>query len=277
MPSASTRVRSYYRKFDEWGRLASDPYHELEFETTLQYLRTYLPRKGLLLDAGGGPGRYTIALARRGYDAVLLDLTPELLVQARTRIRQARVASHVRAIVEGSVVDLSRFPSQSFDAVLCLGGPLGHLVRARDRERALRELFRVAKKGAPVFVSVIGRIAVLVRGVGLPQQGGWARARNTYRRILRTGDYDGRGGFAPSHFYLPEELRANLESAGLRVVEMVGLQGLASTHRREVNELAQNRPAEFRAWRRFHLETCTHPQLVAMSEQILAVARRPLR
>lgn len=89
-------VRSYYRTYDEWGRLVRDSYHELELSTTLHYLRRYLPPRGLILDAGGGPGRYSIELARRGYRMVLLDFTPELLNKARGNTRRAGVASRVR-------------------------------------------------------------------------------------------------------------------------------------------------------------------------------------
>ena len=49
------------------GRLIKDPYHQLELDTTLHFLKKHLPKKGLILDAGGGPGRYTIELAKQGY------------------------------------------------------------------------------------------------------------------------------------------------------------------------------------------------------------------
>ena len=59
----------------EWRRLIKDAYHRLEFATTLHFLSQYLPQRGLILDAGGGPGRYTIELAIMGYDVCLLDAT----------------------------------------------------------------------------------------------------------------------------------------------------------------------------------------------------------
>jgi hypothetical protein len=49
-------IRKYYSEMGtgEWKRLIKDPYHRLEFNTTLHFLRKYLPKKGLILDAGGG-------------------------------------------------------------------------------------------------------------------------------------------------------------------------------------------------------------------------------
>ena len=70
-------VKEYYDKHAEreWNRLVQDPYHRLEFIVTMYFLDKYLPKKGLILDAGGGPGRYTIELAKKGYDVVLFDLS----------------------------------------------------------------------------------------------------------------------------------------------------------------------------------------------------------
>ena len=98
----------------EWKRLVKDEAHRLELDTSLHFLQKYLPKHGLILDAGGGPGRYTIELAKRGYDVVLLDLTPANLELAKKKIRQYGVRDKVRAIQEGSITDLSMFDNNSF-------------------------------------------------------------------------------------------------------------------------------------------------------------------
>jgi hypothetical protein len=46
----------------------------------MHFLEKYLPKKGLVLDAGGGPGRYTIELAKKGYDVVLLRFPGHMAV-----------------------------------------------------------------------------------------------------------------------------------------------------------------------------------------------------
>lgn len=50
----------------ESGAVYRDPYHQIEFNVTMHLLKKYLPKEGLVLDAGGGPGRYTIELAKQG-------------------------------------------------------------------------------------------------------------------------------------------------------------------------------------------------------------------
>ena len=84
-----------------------------------------------------------------------------MLRLAERRIRRARVKRRVKQIVEGSVEDLSMFDDETFDAVLCLGGPLCHILDSSRREKAALELVRVAKTRAPLFVSVISRLGLL--------------------------------------------------------------------------------------------------------------------
>lgn len=71
----STRIESYSNPLDEWHRLVKDPSHRVEYETSLRFLLKHLPSRGWLLDAGGGPGRCTIELARLGYTVARLVLT----------------------------------------------------------------------------------------------------------------------------------------------------------------------------------------------------------
>lgn len=116
----------------------------------MHFLEAYLPKHGLILDAGGGPGRYTIELAKRGYDIVLLDLTPANLTFARRQIKRAKLQARVAKVLEGSILDLSQFADDTFDAVICLGGPLSHVLGVQARDRAISELIRVGKPGAPL-------------------------------------------------------------------------------------------------------------------------------
>ena len=156
-------VKEYYARTvaQEWRRLARDAYHRLEFDTTMRFIRKYFPKRGLVLDAGGGPGRYTIELAKAGYDVILHDLTPENLSFARNKIRRAGLARRVKALDAGSITDLRIYQDNSFDAVICLGGPRSHVLEPKRIDRAGSELIRVVKKGAPIIVSVMSRLAVL--------------------------------------------------------------------------------------------------------------------
>ncbi len=126
-PAESTeRLRAYYATCDEWGRLDTAA-GQLEFLRTLELLDRHLPPASRVLDLGGGPGRYTVELARRGHRVALADLSPELCDQARRRIAEAGVDASVTAVEVIDGVSLRAFEQASFDAVAALG-PYYHLV-----------------------------------------------------------------------------------------------------------------------------------------------------
>jgi 2-polyprenyl-3-methyl-5-hydroxy-6-metoxy-1,4-benzoquinol methylase len=254
----------------EWSRLVKNAYHRLEFDTTLHFLRQYLPAEGFLLDAGGGPGRYTLELARQGYNIILLDATQANLDFARRQVSRQGLKTRVKQFTAGSIVDLSRFGDETFDAVVCTGGPLSHVLDPQDRRMAISELVRVAKPGAPIFVSVIGKLAVLVvilmesnYEIGMPH----------YQHLVETGDYLGGHGFTACHFYLPEELRDEFTHPGLEILEMAGLEGISTQHITQLNHLAKD-GLRYRTWMETHYETCTHPGAVAISEHMLIICRK---
>jgi len=255
----------------EWRRLQRNPYHQIEFIITMHFLQKYLPKHGLVLDAGGGPGRYTIEFAKRGYSVVLLDLVPEMLKLARRKIKKAGVLGKVMQFVQGSIEDLSMFGNETFDAVLCLGAPLCHLLNAKQRERAAAELTRVAKRGAPIFVSVISRIGVLrTIFIRVPQEMQYAKHH------WKVGDYipglQGEG-FTAAHWFLPEELRELFEKQDVEILDMAGLEGLSSHHEKETNRLYKDQE-KWKMWSGILLETCTHPSVVGSAEHFLLVCRK---
>ena len=272
---ASERVRRWYATHakDEWDRMFRNSYRRLEFETTLHFLDKYLPRGGLILDAGGGPGRYTISLARKGYEIVLFDLVPENLRFARNKLNRLGLRGQVRDFVEGSIEDLGAFPDESFDAVLCLGAPLSHLMGAGERTRAVSELVRVAKVDAPILVSVINKFSALIYELSGRYLLAKPDGRELFRLLLQTGDHTGRYAFTAFHGFLPEELRDALSGPNVEILEMAGLEGLGAHHQDEVIKIARNKRL-WKVWLEAHYETCTHPSVVGTSEHALIVGRK---
>jgi ubiquinone/menaquinone biosynthesis C-methylase UbiE len=255
----------------EWQRLQQDPYHQTEFLVTTHCLEKYLPNHGLVLDAGGGPGKYTITLTKKGFDVILLDLVPEMLEIAKIKIKEAGVETRIKKIIQGSIEDLSMFSDDTFDSVLCLGGPLNHLLNEQQREKSVEELIRVTKKGAPIFVSVISRLGLLrTILIEFPHEIKYTK------HLWKVGDYIPGiygEGFTAAHFFLPEELYALFDKKNVDILEMAGLEGLSSHHKDETNTLYKDQE-KWEKWIEILLKTCTHPSVIGNSEHFLLVCRK---
>ena len=94
------KVRNYFNEYGlkEWDRLQRNLHGIIEHKTTMTILKHHIPPTGHLLDAGGGPGRYTIELAQLGYTVTLIDISDEQLKIAEEKIREAGVKSKVNSI-----------------------------------------------------------------------------------------------------------------------------------------------------------------------------------
>lgn len=231
----------------------------------------YLPEGGLILDAGGGTGIYTIELAKRGYDVILLDYSSENLEAAKLEIEKNRVSGKIKRAVEGTITDLSAFEEETFDAVLCLGGPLSLIYRKKNRKKAMVELNRVAKDGGPIFISVMnkyGEMALLLNKS--PDDIGTANFIN-----LSTRDEDRTwvAGYY-CHYFSPAELREEfISSTSARVITMAGLEGLGTPSESGINNLQKNRKA-WENWMGMHYALCTKPEVVGVSVHILMVGKK---
>lgn len=256
----------------EWQRLALDPYHSLEFLVTMHYLQKYLPPGGKILDAGGGPGRYSIELCKIGYEVILLDLASGniALAQKKLKAQPQVVQKRLLEFVVGDVRDLTRFESDSFDAILCLD-PLTYLNEEVDRIQAVSELVRVVKPGGLVYISGRGYLA-------LPRT--LLKIANDYfldlvfATFIETGDIPIQGHTC--HFFRADELGQLAESCGLSTVEMAGCAGLSASLSEATNLLAQDE-AKWECWIDLVLETASEPAVVDMAEHILYVGRAPQR
>ena len=266
------KIKAYYTEnvAKEWRRLKSAALPKLEFDTTMHLLKRYLPKRGLILDAGGGPGRYAFTLAKSGYEITLFDFTKANLDFAVRKAKREHLQNKLKLTAEGSLNDLSIFKSNSFDAVICLGGPLSHVMSRAKREKAAEELIRVAKHGAPILVSVMNSMSSMIGFVRRFQNELEASYFNDY---LETGDYPGGYGFTAFHGFKPEELEHLFEDKDVNIMGIFALEGFASYSDAELGKLRRN-PRRFNIWMKAHYKTINHPSSIGISQHMMIVCRK---
>jgi glycine/sarcosine N-methyltransferase len=131
-----------YDRFVDWpGRLAVEvPFIERELEKVDAHS---------VLDAACGTGMHTIALAQRGYTAAGADLSAGMVQRARAnaataglevRFETAGFGDLARAFGTTLATTLANGGKRcGFDAVLCLGNSLPHLLTPQDLAGALAD------------------------------------------------------------------------------------------------------------------------------------------
>lgn len=272
------QIRAYYDSFGarEWQRLQT-PEGRVEWAVSTETLRTYLPSKGRVLDLGGGPGRYAIWLAQRGYRVVLADISPAMLDLARERIAAAgpAVSANIEAVIEGDACDLPMFSHAEFDAVLCLG-PFYHLPEAADRSRAGGELKRLVKPGGMLAVMHMSRYALLRRTLALPDERHHLRDAEWLTRLLNDGIFynEVAGRFNSGYGARPQEIAPFFESFGFRTKTLLATDGLLGGLADAATELAESDPAAHELLMRLAVRTANDPALHGNSGHLLYIGTR---
>jgi ubiquinone/menaquinone biosynthesis C-methylase UbiE len=221
------KIAAHYALGVERDRLASG-LGALEFARTQSVLERYLPAPpAVVADVGGGPGRYAVWLAKRGYRVHLVDAQPLHIEQARA----AAGAQAGAALASAEVGDARalRLPDASADAVL-LFGPLYHLPERTDRLQALAEARRVCRRGGVIIAAAISRFASTLDGIRADYLEDPVFAALT-ASDLRDGRHrnptDNPAYFTTAYFHHPEELSAECSAAGLAHQATLAVEGAA--------------------------------------------------
>ncbi|MFJ4332098.1 MULTISPECIES: class I SAM-dependent methyltransferase [unclassified Streptomyces] len=260
-------VRFYSETVDEAERLVSTADGRLEMVRTQELLRRHLPSPpARVLDVGGGPGTHARWLVEDGYEVHVVDPIPRHVEQAVATGATAELgdARHLTA------------DDSAFDVVLVLG-PMYHLPRRADRDRALAEALRVLRPGGLLAVAGINRYASLF------EHAAYAHLHKESMRasigtILATQVHDGKKAFTTAYFHTGEQLCEEVAAAGFLDASVFGIEGpawslLAAAERNTGQSFRESELFESVLTAARMAEP--HPELLAASSHLLAVGRRP--
>lgn len=260
------RMRRHYALNDETARLWGTARGELTRLRTWDIFERFLPQCGQVADIGGGPGTHASHLAALGYEVVLIDPVPRHIEHASKVATEAGFSCHL-----GDARDLP-LPDASFDAALLLG-PLYHLAEAADRQRALREAFRVLRPGGRLLAEVISRHMWIIDATSqglLDDQGIW----DTFDLNLRTGVSNDPDRVPDevfwAYFHRADAVRPEVERAGFNHERLVAVEGFAWPLG-NLEDLLRNPEQLVRAIRL----TESEPSMLEASAHMIAVASKP--
>ncbi|MGZ3929350.1 MAG: class I SAM-dependent methyltransferase, partial [Mucilaginibacter sp.] len=184
----------------------------------------YLPKKGLIIDVGGGPGIYSEWLASMGHNVYLVDPVEKHIKQANKRSSKAKKPFKSQL---GEAQNLEF--QDNFADVVILHGPLYHLQSRSERVKSIIEVKRVLKPNGVVLGFAINHsastIAALLNGfIHSPDIFDMCKAELTSG--IHTPPTNLPGILPAAYFHRPVELKAELEESGLTYLDTYAVEGL---------------------------------------------------
>ena len=273
MYQISDEILSFYRQTQESERLTNDVRGQIEFARTQEIITRYLPEPpAVVLDIGGGSGPYACWLAKAGYEVHLVDPVDLHVEQAKEASNQ-QPEPPIASVSLGDARAL-RFSSMFADAVLLLG-PLYHLINKSERLLALREAYRVLRKGGVMVAAGISRFASLLDFLCKDRLGN-SVSRDIVQNDLESGYHrnptENLALFTDAYLHRPEEFRAELVEAGFQHHATLAVQGPAWLFESVENYWAapEQRDIVLDLIRQVEAE----PSILGMSAHILAIGTK---
>lgn len=260
-----TLLEKYYNKFKEDHRLTTR-HGIVEFTVSMKYIHDCLTslrgaeRRSNLIkiaDIGAGTGRYSVALAREGYDVTAVELVEHNLDILRAKHENVKTW-------QGNALDLHFLPDETFDLTLVFG-PMYHLHTEEEKLLALSEAKRITKRGGFILVAyVMNEYAVLTycfregKIKEVLEKGGLSEDFHT----LTSAEKD-----LYSYARL-EDINHLDEKSGLKRVKIFAPDGAADYLRREINALSDE---DFQRFIEYQLAVCERPELLGASSHTVDV------
>jgi ubiquinone/menaquinone biosynthesis C-methylase UbiE len=231
-------------------------------DITWHFILKYLPKnKNIkILDAGAGDGFWSEKLVKLGYkNIVLSDISKAMLDEAMKRF--SKINGNF-GFVKSDISNMKEFENNSFDFIFSQFDPVSYSMKP---EKSMKELGRVAKKGAYIVVSLdtkFRRVSELIEAGQIDKA----------KELLKTNiSYD----FVHPQYNLTwEELASYFREAELEVVEVIGAPVFMHQVDEKVLAKLEKNPRIRKELLKMELENCTNRSLINFAGHLQMVGRK---
>lgn len=241
-----------------------DAYWQWHNALTWDYLKPYLPRDlgATLLDLGCGTGIWACKLLKSGYRVGCVDISAKMLDQARMKIEQMGGGKRA-TFIQADLCDLSALPTGEVALAVAMGDPIGC---TESPGLALKQIRRVLTDDGVLVATFDNRLAAIDHYLTLGDSGSMAQFLRDGKTNWLTKDTEER---FPIATFGPGDLQELLETAGFRVLDMIGKTVLPMRHHRHLLATSEDR----RRWAKIEKSLCRDPSAIGRASHLQVACR----
>lgn len=262
MINSNTFLEDFYNEYDEDGRLENSRLGKVEYLTTRRYIDSLLTADCKIAEIGAGTGRYSVTLAKEGYDVAAVEL-----VQHNLDILNSKLdgSENIKTYL-GNALELNMLEDNTYDITLLLG-PMYHLYSDEDKITALNEAVRITKQGGYILVAYCMNEATVIQYVF-----GCNQLKSVMDLNMLTDDWkcisEPKDLFEMVRVEDIERLNAKIPVERIKLVATDG----ASRYIR--NYLEEFDDETFEKWLSYHFATCERQDLIGATNHSLDILRK---
>lgn len=262
-------VEEYYDKRSSSYDSTFDMLYFKVFDViTWKCIEPYVPvdPNALVLDAGGGTGRWAIRMARKGCRVILMDTSEKMLEIAAEKVKEEGL-QHKITTKKGDITKTG-YADETFDMILCEHT----FFLFKEPDILIKELKRVLKRKARLIISAQNRYVQSL--ACLPEKPSPDKVDNALNILLRK-KYNTmtKRGKVEIYTWTPNEFRTLLEKNGFQVEKIVG-KGVTMPLRISKELFVKKEYSEdlFNKILQFELALCEKTDALALTGHMQAIA-----
>ena len=253
---------NFYNEYDEDGRLENNRLGRVEYLTTRRYLDPLLNADCKIAEIGAGTGRYSVTLAKEGYDVTAVELVQHNLDILKSKLDDSE---NIKTYL-GNALDLNMLEDNTYDITLLLG-PMYHLYSDEDKITALKEAVRITKPGGHILVAYCMNEATVIQYVF-----GCNQLKSVMDLNMLTDDWkcisEPKDLFEMVRIEDIERLNA---AVPVERVKLVATDGASRYIREYLEEFDEE---TFAKWLFYHFATCERQDLIGATNHSLDILRK---
>lgn len=265
-------IQSWYNEYGEqetlrWNKSIVE---KVKFYIHHYHLDQHINEGDRILELGAGTGVFTRELAKYASDIVVTDLSPVQLELNKRNAEREAYAKRIKTWNIADICDLKDYQSQSFDKVVCYGGPLSYVFEKKTL--ALSEIKRVLKPNGVALLSVMnlwGTVREYLNKIILPIP------QKENEKVIKTGNLHP-SSFAPSdhycHMFRSDEFKRDLEKAGFEILTLSASNCLSALRADELEEL-QKDEEKWKYFLSLEVRACRSPGMLESGTHLIAVVK----
>lgn len=251
-------VINHYNNYDEDTRFDCKC-KNVEFLTTMKYIENFAQKGCKILEVGAGTGKYSIALAKMGYDVTAVDLTERNINILK---ENSKGITNLKSFV-GDALSLP-FDDNEFDIVLNFG-PMYHLYTKENKAQAISETIRVCKEDGICMFAYLTH-ASIVWGYGV--------RKNKFSNLEYALNEDGSIKDIPEEVftsYYIEDFKDMFSHSQTKYIKNVATDGIFPMMRQFVDQMNDK---DFDNLLKWHFTTCERSDQQGYSSHMLYICQK---